>query len=33
VRVWYPPSNGLGLKPYPGYGFILPDGVEMAALP
>lgn len=25
VRVWHPPTNSLGMRAYPTYGFILPD--------
>lgn len=27
VRVWYPPVHDFGLKTYPVYGFIYPDGI------
>lgn len=30
VRVWHPPTNGLGLKAYPVHGFIAPERVTLA---
>ena len=31
MRVWYAPSNGLGLTDYPAFGFIYPSHDDAAA--
>ena len=31
VRVWHPPTNSLGLRVYPAFGFVHPDPAPQAS--